>query len=144
MSIDIEAERKLFEPALKKLCAPLSTPDLRRCADGVYGSTWTQTNFDVWLERAALAAPQQEPVALRWPGPYGHYLYCSTHDTVPTERLDAAEQLFTAAPPAAPVLSDEEREEIALRSEFWDKHFGFENFYWLPFARALLAKVENK
>jgi hypothetical protein len=111
MSNDIEAERKLFEMwCLTTDDGNCCEADLRK-KDGEYRHEMAERDWLVWQARAALAAPQQEPVA--WIDECDqmvvlekfykkHIGYVSEGRAIP----DSWKPLCTAAPPpAAPVLS---------------------------------------
>lgn len=57
----IVVERRDFEAALQRQCWPMSEPDLTVAESGAYTSVWTQSNWEIWQDRALLAVPGRAP-----------------------------------------------------------------------------------
>ncbi len=151
MNNDIEAERKLFADAYrKKVPAYVNETDFYisiRCAPD---------QFAGWLmARAALAALKHEPVAFVpvhpdhgqfWAIKGGDELFETQNSALLaafSEGLDSDEVFpLYVAPSAAPVLSDEEINDLA--TDYLEDHPTYnagQRMDSVPFARALLAKV---
>jgi hypothetical protein len=126
MSNDIEVERKLFFMACEE-----------------FGYPHQESVFCGWLlaRKAALAAPRQVPVAW-WDKATGSFYL--TYESIPEYaiRTLAITPLYTAATPAALVLSDDEIIVLAK----WEMDCYFDNptrRAIINFARALLSKVQS-
>ena len=136
MDIDIEAERKLFEAWAITDNGNCCQWDLRKI-DGEYCGQATHRDWLIWQARAALAAhlllpaiTQREPICWRYVKPFAGDPYTDVvqDDIIYREKFYPDGSAFEPCgsvngytemalydhpmPPAAPVLSDEELDEL--------------------------------